>query len=65
MLQVTFAGETPPVKRRIQGICEDAKALGVTRRHLWGVLTGERVSRRLTAQYKRLVRAKKKAESKK
>ena len=37
---------------RIAGIGAMAAALGVTRQHLWLVLTGQRESRRLLAQYR-------------
>ncbi len=36
------------------GIVEDAKALGVSRTHLWRVLTGQRESARLLARYQHL-----------
>lgn len=39
------------------GIVRDASALGVTRIHLWLVLTGRRESRSLTARYAALKKA--------
>ncbi len=42
----------PHPKVRFPGITEDAAALGVTRPHLWMVLTGARVSKRLTTRYR-------------
>jgi|GEM_PF-3846276 hypothetical protein len=41
---------------RFRGICADAEALGVTREHLWLVLTGHRVSRPLSCRYRDLKR---------
>lgn len=38
-------------KTRFPGLVADAKALGVSRVHLWLVLTGQRQSARLTARY--------------
>jgi len=38
----------------IVGICGDAETLGVDRVHLYKVLTGQRESKRLLAQYKAL-----------
>ena len=37
---------------RYLGIKEEAKRLGVGREHLWYVLTGRRVSKRITSQIK-------------
>lgn len=47
-----------PVKtpKHFRGICLDAEILGVTRQHLWMVLTGQRVSRRLLHRYHDLKR---------
>jgi hypothetical protein len=39
---------------RFPGITEDSKSLGVTRPHLWMVLTGSRVSAKLTRRYREL-----------
>lgn len=39
---------------KFPGICEDAKALGVSRIHLYLVLTGQRMSHRLTSRYNAL-----------
>jgi hypothetical protein len=39
---------------KFPGITEDSKTLGVTRPHLWMVLTGSRVSARLTSRYREL-----------
>ena len=41
----------PRQKTIFKGITLDAKALGVTREHLWRVLTEERVSPTLTKRY--------------
>lgn len=41
-------------KARFPGIVEDAQALGVTRTHLFLVLTGKRPSARLKAAYEKL-----------
>lgn len=40
-----------PAKQRFPGIVQDAKALGVSRVHLWLVLTGKRESAALKARY--------------
>lgn len=40
--------------RRILGIVRDAAAIGVTRFHLWRVLTGRRQSRSLLERYQAL-----------
>ncbi len=48
-------GEARPKKKRAilyKGICADARALGVTRVHLYRVLIGERKSPRLTRDYR-------------
>jgi hypothetical protein len=39
---------------RFPGIMRDARELGVSRIHLYLVLSGKRVSRRLTARYRAL-----------
>lgn len=44
-------------KAKFPGITADAKALGVTRPHLFLVLTGKRQSVRLLAAYKQLQKA--------
>lgn len=44
----------PATPVRFPGITEDAKNLGVTRPHLWMVLTGARVSAKLTRRYREL-----------
>ena len=41
-------------KVRFPGITEDAKKLGVSRPHLWMVLTGSRESMSLTRRYQAL-----------
>ncbi len=41
---------------RIHGICLAAATLGVSRVHLWKVLTGRRTSERLKARYDALVK---------
>lgn len=38
----------------IPGICADAKKLGVSRMHLWAVLSGRRESDGLVARYREL-----------
>jgi hypothetical protein len=45
--------ESKPPKRQVQffGICADAKALGVSREHLYRVLTGRRTSQSLMKRY--------------
>ena len=48
--------QTKRVKRKFWGICADAKTLGVTREHLWYVLTGRRRSRSLLLRYRGLKR---------
>lgn len=55
----------PKGKRKVRfpGICEDAQELGVTRVHLWMVLTGDRKSKRLMQRYRDL-KAKQKGDSK-
>jgi hypothetical protein len=40
-------------RTRFPGICEDAKALGVSRSHLYFVLTGERKSPRIEEYYRK------------
>ena len=48
-------GEARPKKKRAilyKGICADARALGVTRVHLYRVLIGERQSPRLIRDYR-------------
>jgi hypothetical protein len=40
--------------KRIAGICSAARALGVTRGHLWAVLTQRRDSKPLIARYRAL-----------
>jgi hypothetical protein len=42
---------------KFPGITEHAEALGVTRTHLFLVLTGKRQSKRLSTAYARLTRA--------
>lgn len=41
---------------RFPGICAAARELGVTRVHLYLVLTGQRESRNLTARYRALMK---------
>jgi hypothetical protein len=40
-------------RTRFPGICEDAKALGVSRSHLYFVLTGQRKSPRIEEYYRK------------
>jgi hypothetical protein len=40
-------------RKPIKGICAAARALGRNRRHLWGVITGERKSPGLLARYQK------------
>ena len=49
-------------KQRFKNLGEDAQILGVTRSHLWMVLTGKRESARLSKAYKALQTARKKIE---
>jgi hypothetical protein len=44
--------------KRIAGICSAAKTLGVTRGHLWAVLTKRRESKPLLARYRALEKSK-------
>jgi hypothetical protein len=44
---------------RFPGICADARALGVSRIHLYYVLMGQRHSKSLTRRYRDLQRQKK------
>lgn len=39
---------------RHEGICDQAKALGVSRVHLWKVLTGRRTSQSLMREYRKI-----------
>lgn len=63
--QRPFSGEKPRAvihtganaRVRFPGIVSDAAALGVSRIHLYLVLTGERRSRSLLTRYKALKRA--------
>lgn len=48
------ARNTPKNPTQFPGISRDAEALGVTRTHLWLVLSGRRQSRRLMRRYKLL-----------
>lgn len=49
----------PPGQRvRFKGIGRDANQLGVTREHLWRVLTARRESKSLLARYKVLANKK-------
>jgi hypothetical protein len=43
-----------PMKRRFNGIISDAARLGVSRSHLWHVLSGRRQSKRLLNRYSKL-----------
>ena len=45
------------VRKDIVGICADAKTLGVTRSHLYKVLTGQRESKPLLEHYNSLKQA--------
>jgi hypothetical protein len=49
-------GQVTTTKRKIKfrGITADAVTLGVARRHLFGVLSGERISKSLTERYRKL-----------
>ena len=51
--------ETRQGPARFPGITRHAKELGVSRIHLWNVLTGRRESRSLTARYQALVESEK------
>ena len=48
-------------KARIRGIGADAETLGVSRQHLWAVLTERRTSRPLLARFEALKAAQAKA----
>lgn len=56
MLPVPSSEGEPKKKRcvRFPGICEDATKLGVSREHLYRVLTGKRISHSLLKRYYRL-----------
>lgn len=54
MSRVIIAKKRKPVKKRFAGICNDAQVLGVSQHHLWSVLTGRRVSKRLKNRYTEL-----------
>jgi hypothetical protein len=51
MLRVTKGKGETKKRSRFTGICADAHALGVSREHLFRVLTGERESRSLLRRY--------------
>jgi hypothetical protein len=51
MLRVTKGKSETKRRSRFTGICADAEALGVSREHLFRVLTGERQSRSLMRRY--------------
>lgn len=53
----TVRHKTRRGKTRFPGIEKDAKFLGVSRVHLWSVLTGKRTSARLTKEYAALKKA--------
>ena len=57
MKQYTPKAKPRSGKALFPGITADAKALGVTRPHLYLVLTGKRTSARLTAAYRKLHKA--------
>ena len=52
--QSANATKTKPRAKRIAGICDAAKKCGVTRGHLWAVLTNRRESQPLLARYQAL-----------
>jgi hypothetical protein len=56
MLRVTKGKSETKKRSRFTGICADAQALGVSREHLFRVLTGERQSRSLMRRYLELKR---------
>jgi hypothetical protein len=51
MLRVTERKSNGKRRVTFRGISRSARALGVTREHLWQVLTARRKSRRLLARY--------------
>jgi hypothetical protein len=51
MLRVTKGKSETKKRSRFTGICADAEVLGVSREHLFRVLTGERQSRSLMRRY--------------
>jgi hypothetical protein len=54
MSRATIALRPKRGKKKFYGITQDAKALGVTRQHLWEVLVGNRQSKRLMDAYQHL-----------
>lgn len=58
MLRETAANKAhKPARVKFPGICADAATLGVSRIHLWLVLTGARRSLTLTRRYQALKRS--------
>lgn len=49
-------------RKRVPGVCDDAKRLGVSRQHLRSVLAGRRISRSLMDRYHALRRSKRRKE---
>ena len=58
MLRVTKGKGEPKTRVRFAGICADARALGVSREHLFRVLSGQRQSRSLLQRYRELKQSK-------
>jgi hypothetical protein len=56
MLRATKTKSQQKRRTRFPGICTDAELLGVSREHLYRVLTGERESKSLLERYRALAK---------